>query len=240
MTITDFSNGFDTLLNSYATGAVFGSTSSIQDVTIDEYEKSFFLTAAQEEFVKNLYTGNTPQREGFEHTEELRRSLAFLIKEASLTPIETSDGKPLGLESNSKFFTLPEDLWFITYERILNSGESCPMKASQEVYPARQDEYSKLRKNPFRGANERRALRFDLSEGNVEIVSNYNTTSYYVRYLRKLQPIILATLDGDASINGKQSVTNCELPEFMHQQILELAVFKALQSKGIHLNNDSK
>lgn len=234
----DFSNGFDTLLNSFAHSAQFGNANSQADIALDEYEKSLFLTQAQEEEVLSLYTGKNVNREAFEATEELRRYLSTLIKEAELSPITTSNGNFLGLESNSKFFTLPQDLWFITFERVIITDGKCGGSSSLDVYPVRQDEYHKIRKNPFRGANDRRALRLDLSEGNVEIISKYGVTSYYVRYLRKLKPIVLTNLDVDVSINGVSIATDCELPEILHQRILERAVTLALMTKGIRTNNN--
>ena len=234
----DFSNGFDTLLNSFAHSAQFGNANSQADIALDEYEKSLFLTQAQEEEVLSLYTGKNVNREAFEATEELRRYLSTLIKEAELSPITTSNGNFLGLESNSKFFTLPQDLWFITFERVIITDGKCEGSSSLDVYPVRQDEYHKIRKNPFRGANDRRALRLDLSEGNVEIISKYGVTSYYVRYLRKLKPIVLTNLDVDVSINGVSIATDCELPEILHQKILERAVTLALMTKGIRTNNN--
>jgi hypothetical protein len=234
----DFSNGFDTLLNSFAHSAQFGNANSQADIALDEYEKSLFLTQAQEEEVLSLYTGKNVNREAFEATEELRRYLSTLIKEAELSPITTSNGNFLGLESNSKFFTLPQDLWFITFERVIITDGKCEGSSSLDVYPVRQDEYHKIRKNPFRGANDRRALRLDLSEGNVEIISKYGVTSYYVRYLRKLKPIVLTNLDVDVSINGVSIATDCELPEILHQRILERAVTLALMTKGIRTNNN--
>ena len=88
----DFSNGFDTLLNSFAHSAQFGNANSQADIALDEYEKSLFLTQAQEEEVLSLYTGKNVNREAFEATEELRRYLSTLIKEAELSPITTSNG----------------------------------------------------------------------------------------------------------------------------------------------------
>jgi hypothetical protein len=119
MTRENFSNGFDTLLNSFANTIQFGEPNAKIDIAVDEYEKSLFLTQAQEEEVLSLYNGKNTDKESFESTEELRRYLAPLIEEAELSPITTSNGKFLGLESNSKFFTLPENLWFITFERVL-------------------------------------------------------------------------------------------------------------------------
>lgn len=243
MTLSDFSNGFDTLLNSYALTAGFGSTDNPGTIELDEYEKSQFLTKAQEEEVVSLYTGKNMDREGFEQTEEMRRYLSNLIEEAEMSPIETSNGKPLGIDSNSKFFSLPDGsgskpaVWFITYESVAVSNGKCG-ETALDVYPVRQDEYQKLRKNPFRGANGRRALRLDLSDNNVEIVSSLAVTSYYIRYIRKVKPIILADLGKDISIEGLSEATPCELHESLHQRILERAVIMALQSRGYNRNNN--
>ena len=233
MTLNDFSHGFDLLLNSYAVTANFGSTDNPASIELDEYEKSLLLTQSQEQEVLGLYTGRNTYDTGFEQTEELRRYLSDIVKEETLSPIETSDGKPLGMESTSKFFTLPEDLWFITYESVHVANAACEGKDNMDVYPVRQDEYHRLRKNPFRGANDRRALRLDLSEGIVEIVCKYGVDSYYIRYLRRLKPIILVDLSGDnLSINGYSTPMDCELHESIHQRILDRAVAMAIQSRG--------
>ena len=80
----------------------------------------------------------------------------------------------------------------------------------------------------------------DLSEGNVEIISKYGVTSYYVRYLRKLKPIILSDLGNEVSINGVSEATDCELPDILHQRILERAVMMALRSRGIRNDNNNE
>lgn len=238
---SDFSNGFDTLLNSYAGAAAFGSTKHPDGIELNEHEKSQFLTLAQEEVVLSLYTGRNSSLKGFEETEEMRRYLSPLIDEATLEPITNTSGKPIGLdgERNTKFFTLPEDLWFITYESVKldDDDRPCAGISSLQVTPVRQDEYHRLRKNPFRGANNRRALRLDLPDNMVEIISQYAITGYYVRYLRKLKPIILVQLDADAAIEGKTAPSECELNDSLHQKILERAVIMALQSRGYNLEN---
>ena len=237
MTREDFSNSFDTQLNSYAHTASFGDDTSKVDIRLNEYEKSLYLTKAQEELVLSLYNGRNSSLQGFEETEELRRYLSNLIEEKEINPIETSDGKPLGMESSSKFFTLPEDLWFITYESVIISDGKCENTTSMEVVPVRQDEYHRLKKNPFRGANDRRSLRLDLGDDNVEIVSKYTVTKYYIRYLRKVKPIILVNLSDGLEIQGESTASDCELHESLHERILEMAVMMALQSKGYNSNN---
>ena len=247
MTTEEFSNAFDTLLSSHFRTASFGEDSFKGEVVLDEYEKSLFLTKAQEYLVISLYNGKNPSGDSFESTEELRRYLANVIREATLNPDTTSSGMPIGIESRSRFFTLPSDLWFITYESVATEGTGCSKKENMRVFPVRQDEYQVIKDNPFRGPNNRRALRLDLADGVIEIISNLNVSQYYVRYIKKLSPIILTDLPNDVTI-GKDTVntisgnteTNCELHEALHQKILELAVNMALQSRGYMAQNTQK
>lgn len=239
MTLEDFSQSFDTLVHSYMRFRDFDKREPQDTIEFDEYEKSVFLTKAQEEIALSLYNGKNPYNESFEQTEELRRYLAPLVEEAGLTPDTNITGNPLGMDSKHKFFTLPEDVWFITYEAVKVNSDSCEnINGLLDVYPVRQDEYHKLKRNPFRGANSRRALRFDLSDGVIEIVSIYTTVEqYYIRYIRKPNPIILEDMPNGVTIEGEYLASDCELPDSLHQRILETAVAMALQSKGYRYNN---
>lgn len=228
MTTEEFSNEFDTLLNSYSNIEPFGKTPNT--VEIDEYEKSVFLTNAQEEIVIDLYNGKNPFGDSFEKTEEIRRYLSDLIRTYTTTVKETGY---TGLSNKSVFFKLPDDLWFITYEAVnLKDDElGCMDGSNISVLPVTQDEYHRIKKNPFRGPNERRAIRLDLSEKVVEIVSKYNIDSYLVRYLARPKPIILSKLPDNLSINGVSDKTECELNPVIHRAILERAVKLAIISK---------
>lgn len=228
MTTEEFSNEFDTLLNSYSTTEAFGKTPST--VELDEYEKSVFLTNAQEEIVIGMYNGKNPFGDSFEGTEEIRRYLSGLIKTYTTTDKKV---EYTGLSKSSVFFELPNDLWFITYEAVnlKDDGLGCMSGEDISVIPITQDEYHRIRKNPFRGTNERRALRLDLSGKVVEIVSKYNVESYLVRYLSRPAPIILTNLTDNLSINGISVKTECELNPVIHRAILERAVKLAIMSR---------
>lgn len=241
MQLKDFSNGFDVLCNSYYSNAAFGVDHDGAAPAFNEYEKSVFLNKAQEEIVLGLYSGRNLQGEGFEQTEELRRYLSSLVEEEELEPVSASNNRPKGIDKDkSKFFSLPSDLWFITYESVDISDSTCAGHSTQDVYPVTQDEYHKIKRNPFRGANFRRALRLDLGNNKVEIVSKYTVNKYYLRYLKKLSPIVLTELDSDVEIEGKSTPQECLLPDILHQRILARAVLLALQSKGYLRNNENK
>lgn len=236
MSIQEFSDGFDVLIQSYLSKTPFGEDTSKVNLAFDEYEKSLFLTQAQEELVISLYNGKNPYGDSFESTEEMRRYLAPLVTEDTLSPIQGNSGV-IGINSNSKFFTLPENLLFITYEDVTVSDGKCGEGSKLDVYPITQDEYHKIKRNPFRGANDRRVLRLDLSDGVIEVVSKYNVTDYYIRYLRKPDPIILEELD-ELTIDGESAPSECELHESLHQRILEGAVERGMRSRGIVKNNN--
>lgn len=233
MTLEEFSDKFDVLVNSYGVRSIAG------DITFDEYEKSVFLTKAQEAIVLSLYNGKNPYGESFESVEENRRYLANLVASAQLLPIINSYGTPIGVSSNSSFFTLPSQLWFITYEAVTVDNGKCG-NGTLRVYPVKQDEYQAIKDNPFRGANDRRALRLDLSEGNVEIVCKYNVTTYNIRYVKKVPPIILVDLPDGLKISEESSASKCILHEALHQRILDMAVQMAVQSKGYSTTNENK
>lgn len=243
----DFSNLFTTLLNSHAIAAGFGSTDNPLTLELDEYEKSVFLTLAQEEFTLDLYNGKAGLGGPYEKDEETRRYLANLVCDAELTPIANTTGKPLGVDSKSKFFTLPDDpeVWTIVYEKAYIEGSNtCKDGTYIDVVPVRHNEYNRLRKNPFRGPNSRRALRFDLFNATaqkevIEIVSTYPITKYYLRYLKKPEPIILIGLPDGLTIEGEPNAKDCKMHPALHKRILERAVVLALQYKGIRTNENS-
>ena len=236
MTTKEFSNGFDTLLNSYARSAGFGYADSGQDIRLDEFEKSLFLTEAEEQIVVSFYNGKNSTEDSFEKTEEIRRYLSSLVETVELDP-ETDNS--IVLNDNSKVFTLPDDLWFITYEsvKLATSSDSCSSGKEIQVVPTTQDNFHRISKNPFRRPGLRRALRLDLSDNKVEIISDYDIAKYKVRYVRQLTPIVVANLDDDTTVEGISTATECALHPALHRPILELAVRLALQSKGIQIQN---
>ena len=145
MTIQEFSNAFDTLLNSYNTQAQYGEQASVREVTLDEYEKSLFWTKAQEEVVVNLYNGKNPYGESFESTEEMRRYLECLVKTKIYQANEQIEGTKVS--DNSVLYPLPTDIAFITMEQITYNDEAlgCYNGSVAAIYPVTQDEYSKIK-----------------------------------------------------------------------------------------------
>ena len=235
----EFSDSFTTLLNSYQYKSGFGDSTSI-DIVLDEYEKSVFLTNAQEDIVREYYSGKGIT-ESFEETEEARRALAELVihKEITVSKASASSDK---LTDKSYIATLPTDkkVWYIIYEgAILNLKGSDACEAALEgigqgvtVVPTRYDELHSLLNNPFRGPIGNRVLRLDKSENQVELISiNHPVAKYVIRYITQPSPIILINLPDGLNIRNINTATECQLPTQLHQAILERAVAYAVRSK---------
>lgn len=222
MTNKEFSDGFSTLLNS------FGITPNI---TLDEYEKSTFLTNAQEQLIIDLYSGrNVIYGKSFEQTEEIRRYLSNLVETYETSTKVT--GK-LGLSQDSVFFEIPQDTWFITYEVALlkDSRLGCLDGIEASVVPLPQDDLYRAKDNPFRGPSKDRVLRLDIKSDLAELISKYNVDKYLMRYISQPTPIILVDLPDGLSINGVSTESKCELNPVVHRAILERAVQLAIISK---------
>jgi len=234
MTIDEFSNNMDVALNSYSIQSEFGEGSSQYNITLDEYEKSIFLTQAQQEIFINLYNGKNIYGDFFEGTEELRRYLDTLVVSSEPTYIKKGD-----LSENSKVYALPTDLAFITLEQVTYSSEDeCINGFTAKVYPVTQDEYDRVKNNPFRGPTKYKALRLDYGENKVELISKYDIDKYYIRYLKRPNPIILIDLpDGLKIENSNTKSTECEMNPLVHKLILDRAVALAIQAKSIGINN---
>lgn len=213
MTTQEFSLEFDLMYN---------NISSNQAPGLSEYEKSLFLTQAQEALVLDIYSGKLGS--SFESTEEVTDYLSPLVKQATYT-IKV-EGK--GLDSRSVFFNIDTDIWFKTGEKAIIKDESlkCGNSIEREVdvVPVTQDTLYRTKNSPFRGPNERRILRLDCEANKVELISKYPIESYTIRYLSKPEPIILDNLPEGLTINGISTPQTCKLSSAIHRAILIRAV----------------
>ena len=151
MTNSEFSDAFTTLVNSYANKTEFGNQNSIRDLTFNEYEKSLFLTEAQNDIVVSLYTGKNAYSQSFETNEELRRSLESLVKPRVYTS-EATGTLPEKIKNDGTapqtdyLYKQPDDLLFIVYEQVKTSADrGCWSENYIKVYPVRHDEYNVIK-----------------------------------------------------------------------------------------------
>jgi hypothetical protein len=177
MTVAEFRSEFDLLYNNTLGEGAPG---------LDNYERSVYLTTAQEELVKSLYTGGNPSRQSFEDSEHQRRALNELVKDYKATDVVSSNR---GLVEDSKMFSLPNDIMFIVAETAtISSTDTCLNGKVVTVKPITHDEFMVSYKNPFRKPNTNKVFRVDISKENssntVELVSSENLSQYNIRYVK--------------------------------------------------------
>lgn len=222
MNVQEFSNSFDTLLQPYIAKESFSEQNNL---AFDEYEKSIFLTKAQEQIVLELY------RE-LEQSEEVRKYLSNLIKTDNYVPIGEQDETLINNSFKSYKVEISNDILFMIYEQCTLSDENnCINNKIVSVVPTIHDDLDKVLKNPFKSPNSRKVIRLDF-DNKIELISKYNISNYKVRYLKKPNPIILVALEDNLSINnGDTKVSNGETNPILHERIVQRAVQLAVQSK---------
>ena len=204
MTLEELSDEFDVIVNSY---------DNSQSLVFNEYEKSIYLTKAQEYIIKDLYRN-------YEGTEELNSYLKTLIKNKSY-PIEDSTNIELDY---------PDNFLYILKE-YANINTTCKSNSRVDVLPITQDEYNEVVGNPFRGSKSK-VLR--LEENKIKLITDLPIISYTMTYLSNPSPIILVDLPNGLTINNEsKKSTTIETSESIHREILDKAVQLAIQSKTL-------
>lgn len=222
MNVQEFSNTFDTLLQPYITKDINGNQNNL---AFDEYEKSVFLTKAQEQIVLELY-------QELEQSEEVRKYLSNLIKTDNYVPVGEQNESLINNNFKSYKVEISNDILFMIYEQCTLSDENnCINNKVVSVVPTIHDDLDKVLKNPFKSPNSRKVIRLDF-DNKIELISKYNISNYKVRYLKKPNPIILVELEDNLSINnGDTKVSNGETNPILHERIVQRAVQLAVQSK---------
>ena len=243
MSAEEMSNIFDVKLNSYVNQRNYGNQQGDTDFTCNEYEKSLFLTRAQEEVVLSLYIGQNSAiypalnvfMKAFENTEKIKRELSALVKEDTINPTAKAGGIPFTSNISIYDININDDAWFIIYEgcKYKNDENNCIPEYYVPAHPITHDELDKIVKNPFKGPNKRRVLRLDIDTHTVELISRYPLDEYFYRYLSKPSPIITTDLPTSASIDGFTTQNDCELSTSIHNTIVDIAVQIAYQTKVI-------
>ena len=195
---------------------LYNNISSDQAPGLTEYEKSVFLTQAQEAVILDLYKGTSG--DAFETTEEVTRYLSSLVK---INYPDDDDVKVLQVTKegmNMGAYILPEDVWFITYQSgSIKVGENT---RDVIVVPSRQDSLYKDLNNPFKGPNKNKILAIS-EEGSIILYSKYPISNFYIKYLKRPNPIVLEKSELEIS---DVSDFNVEIPESLHNQVLYKAV----------------
>lgn len=155
MTTQEFSNEFDVLYNNIMSNQAPG---------LDEYEKSIFLTKAQEELVRDYFNSrNVKNAQGFDDNQKRQYDFSTLLSSITLPDfIDTyralSVHGPVThntiFDSRAKIYIAPSDLFLVINESIEDSA-----KRRYSVLPISYDEYNRLMLKPYGFPLKRQAWR---------------------------------------------------------------------------------
>lgn len=218
MNATEFSDEFDVLYNNIMSNNAPG---------LNEYEKSVFLTKAQNEIIKNYFNpkGNK-YGEGFDDSQKRQIDFSNLESVASFS---------LGPLDNTDFFkgvqgaysiNIPSNAFIIINEVVDVLDSNSEIKRLQ-VIPLKYDEYTRLASKPYKQPLKNQAWRINIftktktsylwtdpltkaihkCRTSTLLIGHNNTTDdtckYYVRFIKKPYPIILEDLGSTNSIEGQ-------------------------------------
>lgn len=148
MTTTEFSNQFDLLFN---------NISSNQAPGLNEYEKSVFLTKAQDEIVKNYFqaesNGNTVKK-GFDDTAIRQMDFSDLIVSKTIQE-ETGDNAVPSVDPRALVYKISKDdrVYIIINESLylmVNQEGKLKVNGIRQVIPIKYTEYMRLMSKPFK------------------------------------------------------------------------------------------
>ena len=245
MTAQEFSSEFDLLYNNVSSNQAPGFT---------EYEKSIFLTKAQDEIIKNYFTnvqGGNKYQQGIEDSRKRYADFSTLLTIAELSA-ETAKVTPF--DERGKIFKFPDGstnpkvMIIITeiFKTALAESANTKDLESYQVIPLKFDEYIRLMSKPSSDPLKKQVWKLmgnsESGNGSIEIVPHWKdkdnkTNKLVLKYIRKPYPIILddlsfqgLTIEGykgtGGSIDGAaiENKPCCELAEELHPEILQRAV----------------
>lgn len=223
MTTKEFDLEFDVLYDNVTSGKAPG---------LNAYEKSLFLTKAQDQILKNYFNplGNKYQ-EGY--SDSVKRTVDFsnIMKSVSIS------GR-IGVNTtykNTMIYDQPDDIFLPVSFNLRNAdGKELQVKHVKEDELTRL--FSKPYKEPFKGQaykidNSTTTKTYEIIVGRAGINDDY---ILHVRYIRVPSPIILTDFeeyervlgieDGYLILRGLRTVSECELDPLIHDEILDRAV----------------
>lgn len=224
MTLTEISDTFDMRMNSFIPGSLVK----------DEYEKSVYLTRAQDVFYDSLLLD-------FEDSQEIGQVLKKLVFSVDFT---TSSLNIYG----GHVVTFTEIVRKILRERFVTGTGSSALYTNRElvVKEERLAEIEESLRNPFRQpdlATCLRAVEEALTFNKVQLYINLGLTfgHYYVTYAKEPEPIILEDLPDSLEVNGQNTATaSLAFEDKDIHKIIEIAVNLALRDAGIYAQNKAQ
>ncbi len=219
MTLLEISDLFDSRMNSF-----------MQDTLVkDEYEKSVYLTRAQDVYYDSLLIN-------FEDSNEIGQDLNKLMVQTSFNAASSTN------LYGGHVIDFVEQVRKILRERFVTGTGSSALYSNRElvVKEERLAEIEESLTNPFRQpllTTCLRAVNESLIFNKVQLYINQGLTfgTYSVTYAKEPEPIVLETLPDGLEVNGQNTATvNLAFKDSSLHKIIEIAVNLALRDAGIY------
>lgn len=255
MTVKEMSDSLDSLLNSYSSQAAFGEGASKEDIVLDEYEKSLYLTQAQDIVLKGYFQRTTNgEGTGFDDSEKRQIDFSSLITVRTLT--QADSGTPF--DERGILYSMPKrvnngtevdgttDVLFILNEQLLTTigtGASAKKK-TYVIVPINYKEYDREMSKPYAQPLKKQCWRLFQNAGTGfdylselipiwDLETKETITGYKMRYVRRPDPIVLTDLPDGLSVEGFSNENACELNPILHPEIVQKAVDIIIVSRGV-------
>lgn len=231
MTTQEFSNQFDVLYNNIMSNQAPG---------IDEYEKSIFLTKAQEELVRDYFNSrNVKNAQGFDDNQKRQYDFSTLLSSVRLPDYTDTLGIlsatnlaicNTAFDSRARIYIAPSDLFLAINESIEDS-----VKRRYSVLPISYDEYNRLMLKPYGFPLKRQAWRI-ISDRTSSLVGwggkqiNYATFLFKSKYFKTININIRTinrdnlekptVIEGDNSVEINMSIPVNKLTEYWNTYLM--------------------
>lgn len=152
MTVNEFSNQFDLLYNNITSNQAPG---------LNEYEKSIFLTKAQDEIVKNYFEANSQGntiKKGFDDTAIRQMDFSDLI---SCMDYENGIMGESIVDPRAIIYDIPknDNVYIVINESLHLMGDNGIVKGIRQIVPITYLDYSRLMSKPFKEPLKNQAWR---------------------------------------------------------------------------------
>lgn len=182
MTTGEFSDQFDVLYNNITSNQAPG---------LDEYEKSVFLTKAQDEIVKNYFSEKSNKLQtGFDGSQKRQADFSMLMRSGSTEISSSNKGEFATVGFKIELPEATDKVFIIINEQVLKiqrtvttpsvePGEPTSeptvndtLMGVRQIIPISYDEYTRLMSKPYQSPLKRQAWRI-FSDGSANTSKRY-------------------------------------------------------------------
>lgn len=200
----------------------YNNISSNQAPGLDYYEKSIFLTRAQDDIIKAyLSPRGNKNMQGYDDSRLRQIDFSKITVTVEWHQFQQAE---FDTRPNSCSVYLNHDMLIPLNEKLIvyrNSKEK-----ELQVVPISYDEYSRLMSKPFKRPSKNEAWRLITDSDKMDLIigPGDELVEFTIRYVRKPKPIILFDLDPGYTIEGLGTAQECELDSVLHHELVQRAV----------------